>query len=60
MDLDMIAKADIAELWNTDIPDGYAMVSKPEAICVTLYDNAKMKKVLPPIDRDQAQAGILS
>jgi hypothetical protein len=50
MDLDMIAKKDIAELWNEDIPDGFAMVSKPEAICVTLYDNAKMKKVLPPIN----------
>jgi len=59
MDLDMIAKADIAGLWNHEIPDGYAMVSKPEAICVTLYDNAKMKQVLPPIEveRIKREAG---
>jgi hypothetical protein len=57
MDLDMIAKADIAELWDQEIPDGYAMVSKPEAICVTLYDCAKMRKVLPPIDQIKSKVG---
>lgn len=49
MDVDMIAMADIAELWNQEFTG--AMLSKPEAICVTLYDNAKMKKFLPPIDK---------
>lgn len=49
MDVDMIAMDDIAKLWNQDITQG-AMISKPEAICVSLYDNAKMKKILPPID----------
>jgi hypothetical protein len=48
MDVDMIAMADIAELWNQDL-NGAAMLSKPEAICVTVYDCAKMKKVLPPL-----------
>jgi hypothetical protein len=57
MDLDMIAKADIAELWNQDVPDGFAMVSKPEAICVTLYDCAKMKALLPPIDDIKLRPG---
>lgn len=49
MDVDMIAKADIVELWNQkfDAP----MLSKPEAICVSLYDCAKMKKVLPPLEQ---------
>lgn len=50
MDLDMIARADIAELWHHEIPNGFAMVSKPEAICVTLYDCERMKDLLPPID----------
>jgi hypothetical protein len=50
MDVDMIAMADIAELWNQQITSG-AMLSKPEAICVTVYDNAKMQKVLPPIEQ---------
>lgn len=49
MDVDMIAMADIAELWNQEFTA--AMLSKPEAICVTVYDNAKMKKFLPPIDK---------
>ena len=50
MDVDMIAMADIAELWNQPITSG-AMLSKPEAICVTMYDCAKMKKYLPPIEQ---------
>ncbi len=57
MDLDMIARADIAELWEHEIPDGFAMVSKPEAICVTLYDCAKMKHILPPIEDIKRKAG---
>jgi hypothetical protein len=57
MDLDMIARADIAELWNEDIPNGYAMVSKPEAICVTLYDCAKMKQLLPAIEDIKRKPG---
>jgi hypothetical protein len=49
MDVDMIAMTDIAKLWNQDITHG-AMLSKPEAICVTMYDNAKMRKYLPPLE----------
>lgn len=50
LDVDMIAMADIAELWKQDITmGGCAMISKPEAICVTLYDCAKMKRLLPPV-----------
>jgi hypothetical protein len=48
MDIDMIAMADIAELWNQEITQG-AMLSRPEAICVSVYDCAKMKHILPPI-----------
>lgn len=57
MDLDMIAKADIAQLWNQELPDGCAMLAKPEAICVTLYDCARMRKVLPPIEQIKTRVG---
>lgn len=57
MDLDMVAMADIAELWHHEIPEGAAMVSKPEAICVTLYDNARMRELLPPIDEIKSRPG---
>jgi hypothetical protein len=50
MDVDMIAMADIAELWNQEITTG-AMLAKPEAICVTMYDCAKIQRYLPPIER---------
>jgi len=50
MDVDMIAMDDIAKLWNQEIKDGYAMLSKPAAICVSMYDNAKMKKFLPSVE----------
>jgi len=48
MDLDKLVKADIAELWDTPF-NGKPMVSKPEAICVSMYDNAAMKNLLPPL-----------
>src|SRR5262245_47213696 len=49
LDVDMIVMDDIAKLWNQEIIHG-AMLSKPEAICVTMYDNAKMGKILPSVD----------
>lgn len=50
LDIDMIPRADIAELWHQPM-NGAAMLSKPEAICVTVYDCARMKKLLPPIEQ---------
>lgn len=50
MDLDKLVMADIAELWDTPF-NGKPMVSKPEAICVSMYDNVAMKKMLPPLDQ---------
>lgn len=58
MDLDMIAKADIAELWDQEVPEGYAMLAKPEAPCVTLYDCARMRDKLPPIDAIKTKCGL--
>jgi hypothetical protein len=51
MDIDMVPRADIAELWNQPVPDGAVMLSKPEAICVSMYDCARIKKLLPSIER---------
>lgn len=49
MDCDMIALADIAELWNQPIPDGKALLmAHDSASCVMLIDCARMRKVIPP------------
>ena len=58
MDLDMIAMADIAELWDHELQDGFAMVSKPEAICVTMYDCARMRELLPPLEDIKRRPGL--
>lgn len=50
MDLDKIAKDDVTKLWDTPFK-GKPMVSKSEAICVSMYDNAHMKDLLPPLKR---------
>lgn len=51
MDSDMIAMADIAELWNQEMPNGkVALMTRDGASCVMLMDCAKMKTVLPSID----------
>lgn len=52
MDSDMIAMADIADLWNQPMPNGKALLAKggSEVIsCVMLMDCARMKEVVPPI-----------
>lgn len=58
MDLDMVAKADISELWRQEFQNGAGMISKREAICVTMYDNARMKQLLPPIGRIKSEPGL--
>ena len=51
MDVDMIARADIAQLWVQTIPDGKALLAKDEThTCVMLFDCERMKRVLPPFD----------
>jgi hypothetical protein len=40
------------------VPQGFGMLAKPEAPCVTLYDNAKMKQILPPIDTIRHTPGL--
>lgn len=52
MDSDMIAMADIAELWNQEFRDGYPAISKGKdyRFCVTLFDNARMRQYVPDVD----------
>lgn len=60
MDSDMIAMADIAELWNQPFQDGKAVISKGEndRYCVSLFDCARMKALVPPLDQLRRRAGL--
>lgn len=59
-DSDIIARADIAELWNQPFQDGKALISKGESerFCVSLFDCARMKTLVPPIEQLRARAGL--
>lgn len=50
IDIDMILRDDIAKLWNQPLANGAAMIAHQPNICVSMYDNARMKNALPPID----------
>jgi|SoiMetStandDraft_5_1073268.scaffolds.fasta_scaffold00116_2 hypothetical protein len=52
LDVDMIAMADIAELWNQEIRGPAFCIAKDQnTFCTTLWDCAKAKAHLPPIGR---------
>jgi hypothetical protein len=57
LDIDMILMDDIAKLWNQDT-NGKPMLSRHEAICVAMYDNAKMRQALPPIEVIKTKPGL--
>lgn len=51
MDVDQVARADIADLWGQNIPDGKALLSKNEkTFCVMVMDCERMKTVLPDFE----------
>ena len=51
MDVDMIARDDIANLWKQKIPDNAVLLSKnANTFCVMLQDCAKMKLVVPEFE----------
>jgi hypothetical protein len=58
LDVDMIAMADIAELWNQEIKDEAGMLAKVPDICVTMYNNPAMQKALPPVEQIKTQPGL--
>lgn len=59
MDSDMIVQGDIAELWRTPITPPAVMVSKGDnaRFCVTLFDCARIKQHMLPIDVLRRQPG---
>src|SRR5262245_19632646 len=56
MDVDMVARADIAQLWNQPIPKAL-LWKDPKNSCVMLFDCAKMKNVLPPFEHMRRKLG---
>jgi hypothetical protein len=59
LDIDMIAMADIAELWHTPFKNGsFAIAKNDRTFCCTLFDCARARTVLPPIERIKSQAGL--
>jgi hypothetical protein len=58
MDVDMIARADIAQLWNQPFPLGKAILWKDDKnSCVMLMDCAAMKEMLPPFEHMRRKLG---
>lgn len=58
MDVDMIARADIAHLWNQEFPPGKCILWKNEKhSCVMLMDCQAMKGVLPPFESMRRRLG---
>lgn len=50
LDIDMIARDDIAKLWNQDIKgNAFCIAKDASTFCTTLWDCAKAKPHLPPI-----------
>jgi hypothetical protein len=47
----MIVMSDIAQLWNEQINgNAFCIAKNPQTFCCTLFDNAKARNCLPPID----------
>jgi hypothetical protein len=59
LDVDMMAVADIAELWNAPmIPGAMAIAKGPKTFCCSLLDCAKAKQYLPPVARLRSEVGL--
>jgi len=59
LDVDMIVMGDIAEFWDTPILGGaFCMAKNSQTFCCTLFDCARAKHVLPPIERLRREFGL--
>jgi len=59
MDVDMVVRDDINNLWIQEHPEGKSILAKDEKhTCVMLFDNEKIKPVLPPFDQLRRQEGL--
>ncbi len=56
MDVDMIARDDIAKLWNQEVPKAILWKDEKNS-CVMLMDCGKLKKVLPPFESMRRKQG---
>lgn len=54
MDSDIIARGDIAELWHQDFNGKTVLAKHGGRLCVSLWDCAAAKAVVPPIDQLRA------
>ena len=58
-DCDQIFLADVADLWNQEIPGGAALLMASDgASCVMLMDCQRMRQILPTYDRLRGEAGL--
>ena len=58
MDVDMVARDDIAKLWNQPFPPGKAVLWKDDKnSCVMLMDCAPLKAALPPFEHMRRKLG---
>jgi hypothetical protein len=59
MDVDMVARDDIANLWEQEIPKGKVILTKDEKhSCVILFDCEKIKPIIPAFDRLRRTEGM--
>jgi len=59
LDVDMIVMSDIAELWDTPFnSEAFAIAKNTQTFCCTLFDCARAKHVLPPVDRIRREFGL--
>jgi len=59
MDVDMIARADINQLWTQPHPGSSSILAKNEKThCVMLFDNARCQKIMPPFERLRRTEGL--
>lgn len=60
LDVDMMAMADIAELWDAPHPfigGAFAVAKSHKTFCCSLFDCAKAKHFLPPVSRLRSEVG---
>lgn len=59
LDIDMIVMDDIAKLWNEPINgEAFCIAKDPKTFCCTVFDCAKAKERLPPIDQIKYRYGV--
>jgi len=59
LDIDMIVRADIAELWEHPIkPPAFCVAKNPKTFCTTLWDCERARPHLPDVKRLKSEYGL--